>query len=335
MNLLLNGNTQTNPGSKILLINCLTNDFTHKSQSNFTITRHHLHNLLLLQCGDIHPNPGPMPDVLIAHSAVHKRRQLTYFIPSTINFQPEYQHLAYTFEPIFQNTHPLHAQLIISFPHLYRYTQLITRHPPSRIIYALIVTISPSIDECNTTLQQTPIPDWTLQLLERMTTLSNPPERHIETTHPYTQFLNNYQDIITPTNTIHNKLYDYIHINSNTINIQNLSEAFPYLPNKILLEALRYNEPLHEYTHPTPLPTQHLPPPNGQLPLTSRETHAITWNASSLNTAMPCLQDLISNPQNPPSFIAIQETKQNLQLISKDYSPNINFSLTTHITSLE
>ena len=61
--------------------------------------------------------------------------------------------------------------------------------------------------------------------------------------------------------------------------------------------------------HATPLPPQHLLPPHGPLPLTSRETHAITWNASSLNTAMPCLQDLITNHQNPPSFIAIQETK--------------------------
>ena len=86
-----------------------------------------------------------------------------------------------------------------------------------------------------------------------------------------------------------------------------MSEAFSYLPKQLLLEALRYMEPLNEYTYPTPLPTHHLPPPTGPLPLTSQETHAITWNASSLNTAMPCLHDLIPKirPQLSPY---IQET---------------------------
>ena len=142
-----------------------------------------------------------------------------------------------------------------------------------------------------------------------MTTLANPPERHIKTPHPYTQFRDIYKDIITPPNTIHQKLYDYIHINSDTLNIQTLREAFPYLPIQLLIEALRYNEALSEYTHPNPPPSQSLPSPTSPLPLTSQESYAITWNASSLNTAMPCLQDLITNPHRPPSIIAIQETK--------------------------
>ena len=142
-----------------------------------------------------------------------------------------------------------------------------------------------------------------------MSTLTNPPGRHIKTIHSYTQFKNNYIDIIAPSTTIHKKLCDYIHLHPNTINFHDLSATFPYLPRQLLLEALRYNEPLPEYMHVTPLPPQHSIPPNRPLPLTSRETHAITWNASSLNTAMPCLQDLITNHQNPPSLIAIQETK--------------------------
>ena len=267
---------QTNLGPSIPILNFPPNDPIHYPQINHTYPRQFQPQLLLLQCGDIHPNPGPMPDILKTHPTTHKRRQLMYFIPSTIKFQPEYQHLAHTFAPIFQNLHPLHAHIITSFPHLYRYTQLLTSHPPPRIIYALIVTISPSVHTCNTTLQQEPITDWTLQLLEVMATLPNPPERHIATIHPYTQFRNNYIDIITPSNTVHKQLYNYIHLNPQTINIHNLSTAFPYLPKQLLLEALRYNEPLLEYTHPTPLPTQHLLPPTGQLPLTSRETYAIT-----------------------------------------------------------
>ena len=139
-----------------------------------------------------------------------------------------------------------------------------------------------------------------------MSTLPNPPERHIKTIHPYTQFRNNSIDIIAPSNTIHKTLYDYIHLNHNNINFHDLSTTFPYLPRQLLLEALRYNEPLPEYMHATPLLPQHSLTPNGPLPLTSCETHAITWNASSLNTAMPCLQDLITNHQNPPSLITIQ-----------------------------
>ena len=186
--ILLSGDIQPNPGPSPFMLNFLPTDTTHTPKFNFTSHPLFPPHLCLLQCGDIHPNPGPMPDILHTHPTAHKRRQLTYFIPTTIKFQPEYQHLAHAFAPIFKPLHPLHAQTIISFPHLYRYTQLLTHHPPPRIIYALIVSISPSIDICNLTLQQAPTPDWTLQLLEVMSTLPNPPERHIETIHPYTQF---------------------------------------------------------------------------------------------------------------------------------------------------
>lgn len=162
-------------------------------------TKHPAHKpLLLLQCGDIHPNPGPMPNLIQKHPTTHKKRQTTYFLPNTIKFHPEYQHLAKTFKPLFQNTHHLHAQTLLSLPYLYNYILQHTNHPPPRIIYALVVTISPSTTICNTYLQQPSIPDWTSQLLEKMTTLSNPPERHIGTPHPYTQFRNIYSDIITP-----------------------------------------------------------------------------------------------------------------------------------------
>ena len=53
---------------------------------------------------------------------------------------------------------------------------LITHSP--RIIYALVITINPSIEAFNIYFQQQPIYDWTLQKLDKMTRLSNPPERH-------------------------------------------------------------------------------------------------------------------------------------------------------------
>ena len=142
-----------------------------------------------------------------------------------------------------------------------------------------------------------------------MTRLANPPEQHINTPHPYTQFSNIYKDIITPPNIIHNKLYDYIEQNHDSLNIQNLQETFSYLPMQLLTEALRVNEPINEYTRPNPPPIQNSTTSHNSTPLTSQNTYAITWNASSLNTAMPCLQNLIIHHQQPPSIITIQETK--------------------------
>ena len=173
----------------------------------------------------------------------------------------------------------------------------------------MVVTISPSIIICNTILQQQPTQDWTTQLLDKMTRLTNLLKKHINTLHPYTQFRNIHKDTITPSNTIHNKLYDYIHQNHDILNIQNLQETFLYLPRQLLIEALRVNEPINEYTRPNPPPIQNPTPSHNPTPLTSQNTYAIIWNASSLNTAMPCLQDLITHHQQPPSIITIQETK--------------------------
>ena len=63
-----------------------------------------------------------------------------------------------------------------------------------------------------------------------MTTLPSPPERNIATPHLYIQFHDIYKDTITPPNTIHKKLFDYIQLNSTTLNIQTMGEAFSYLP---------------------------------------------------------------------------------------------------------
>lgn len=109
-----------------------------------------------------------------------------------------------------------------------------------------------------------------------MTKLTNPPKRHIATPHPYTQFCNIYSDKITLPNTIHKKLYDHIHLNTKTPNIQNLQETFSYLPMPLLSETLRCNESITEYTHPHPPILNNQTQPTRPTPLTSQETHAIT-----------------------------------------------------------
>jgi hypothetical protein len=172
------------------------------------------------------------------------------------------------------------------------------------MLYALITTINPIIETCNHLLTQTREPDWTTTVLEQMALLQNPPERHILTTHPYTQFIQTNQNIINPPYTIHKDIYNFVKQNEPT-NIQIMKNKFPFLPDKLLIETLKCKEPLHEYSHPPPLPN--ITPPRPQEAQTTKQsTNIITWNASSLNTALPNLHQLISNN---PALITIQETK--------------------------
>ena len=266
----------------------------------------------LLKCGDIELNPGPMPDILRTHPITHKKRANTYFIPNTIKLQPEYQHLANTFAPILKHTHPLHLQAITTYPHLHHYTQTQNQSPPTHMLYALIITIHPAIDICNNMLAQ---PQnyhfnniWTNTLIIRLANLTNPPERHILTPHPYTTFIENNQHIILPQNSIHKKIYEFIHNQVTTPTPTTLKKEFPFLPNQLITETLRCLENISEYSHPPPLPAA--PTPITRINAnTEHETTIITWNASSLNTSLPNLQSLINNSLNNTTIIHIQETK--------------------------
>ena len=87
-----------------------------------------------------------------------------------------------------------------------------------------------------------------------------------------------------------------------------MKDKFPFLPENLLTKSLKCKEPLIEYSHPPPLPNT--PAQHPQVNQTTHHsTHIITWNASSLNTALPNLHQLISNTPNNPTIITIQETK--------------------------
>jgi hypothetical protein len=174
-----------------------------------------INKLELLKFGDIESNPGPMPNILHTHPATHKKRANIYFIPNTIKLQPEYQHIANTFAPILKNTHSLHHQAIIIHPHLHQYIQTQRQSPLSHILYAIVIIIHPSIATCNSILAQ---PQnyhfndiWTNTLIIRLANLTNPPERHILTLHPYITFVGNNQDLILPKNSIHTEIYEFHH----------------------------------------------------------------------------------------------------------------------------
>ena len=135
----------------------------------------------------------------------------------------------------------------------------------------------------------------------------NPPERHINTLHLYTQFINNHNKIINPSTTIHKEIFDYIRQEPLPTTEHTLIEKFPFLPNSLLNKTLRIYEPLNEYTHPPPIPQT--PPPSipNETQNTINNTQIISWNASSLNTTLPNIQDIIQYTN--PTIIVIQETK--------------------------
>lgn len=151
-----------------------------------------------------------MPNVLKEHPPAHRFRSKTYFIPNTIKFQREYQHITQTFSPLLNTNHPNHNNASRIFPNLSLYINQKRHYPTPHILFALITTIGPNIDICEYLIQNLS-PDWTFLLLTKLNTLRNPPENHISTIHPHTQILQDNQNLINPPTTIHNKIYKYIH----------------------------------------------------------------------------------------------------------------------------
>ena len=65
-----------------------------------------------------------------------------------------------------------------------------------------------------------------------MATLQNPPERHIQNTHPYALFKQSNQKLINPPNSIHKEIYDFIEEQNQNINLDTLRNKFLFLPEK-------------------------------------------------------------------------------------------------------
>ena len=165
-----------------------------------------------------------MPNILETHPPPHRRRYKIYFITCTIKLQPEYQLLAKTFSPILKIDHPNHINATRNFPYLIRYLNKKRQHPTPRLLFALITTISPDINSCEHQLISIPNQDWTSLLLNRMSTLRNPPKRHINMLHPYTKFINNHKKMINPPTTMHKEIFDFIHQETIPTTIHTLTE---------------------------------------------------------------------------------------------------------------
>ena len=291
------------------IIKCSRITYQNQYQNQYTKIHYYSFgkSLILLRSGDIETNPGPMPNILETHPSPHRRRYKTYFITCKIKLQPKYQHLAKTFSPILKIDHPNHINATRNFPYLIRYLNQKRQHPTPRLLFALITTISPDINSCEHRLINIPNQDWTSSLLDRMSTLRNPPKRHINTLHPYTKFINNHKKMLNPPTTMHKEIFDFIHQETIPTTIHTLTKKFLFFPNSLLNEALRIYEQLIEYSHPPPIPQIPPPPIPNETQNSYSNTQIISWNASSLNTALPNIQDIIRHTNL--AIIAIQETK--------------------------
>ena len=154
-------------------------------------------SIQLFKSEDIETNSRFMPNILETYPPSHRWRYKT-FIACIIKLQPKYQHLEKIFLLLLKINHPNHINATKNLPHLIRYLNLKRQHLEPRLLFALITTISPNINSCEHQLIRIPNSNWTSTILDRMTTLQNPPERHIHTPHPYTQFTLNHEKIINP-----------------------------------------------------------------------------------------------------------------------------------------
>jgi hypothetical protein len=153
----------------------------------------------LPQCGDIKLNPGPCSHNIPNLPPDYKSRRSFYFLSKTIKFKSKYQHLVQNFAPHLTRTHSLHSQKTLSHPHLFQFIHTHSPHPSPRLLYILIVTLSPSPDTCELTichspdtceltLCHSPNPPHAQTLLTCLSQLPTPPEAQITTLHPFDLF---------------------------------------------------------------------------------------------------------------------------------------------------
>ena len=112
-----------------------------------------------------------------------------------------------------------------------------------------------------------------------------------------------------PSNIIHKKLYDRIYLNPRTTKYSRHVESI-LIPTKTTPHrSAKIQWTYNKIYRPYPPNTKHPSTATQPTSLTSQKSHILTWNASSHNTIMPCLHDMVTYRQTPPTIIAIQETK--------------------------
>jgi hypothetical protein len=250
----------------------------------------------LLKCGDIESNPGPRNTLLLNHPQIHQDRQKTYFYNKTTQIKPEYNHIFELYKPYLNHTQTTHTN-----QHLTQFCINHNHYPKNYLFYAILITLAPTPTQSNNLIAENSI-QWTKNLIKNLTESPSPLPTN---THQLQSFHSENPHITKPLESIHEDLY--LFISTERPNLAELQHKFPYLPEKMALEALKCLQPIPNFKHPNP--TQNYLPINPQnTPHTIPTTQILLWNFGTFNTALPGLQSL-TNKLNPPSIIAIQETK--------------------------
>jgi hypothetical protein len=140
------------------------------------------------------------------------------------------------------------------------------------------------------------------------------PNQTLFTPHSYNQFFMDNHDLISLPSSLHIKLYDYIIQSKPPANFEFTKITFSFLPNTLITETLWCTHPLIGYIQP-PQNIIHPFPRTNNIEYTSHTTHFTTWNISSLNTSLPCLQSFLDH--HTPTIIILQETKLTSKKSSK------------------
>lgn len=99
-------------------------------------------------------------------------------------------------------------------------------------------------------LIQIPDPNCSTLLLNQMTLLQIPLQRHINTSYPYIQFRQTNQNITNLLNTIHKEIHNFIKTTYKPFDLYTMIKKFYTYQKNLLNKALKCNEPLNEYSHP-------------------------------------------------------------------------------------
>jgi hypothetical protein len=250
----------------------------------------------LLSCGDIERNLGPRPTLLLNHPQAYPEKQKTYFYHKTTQIKPEYNHILELFKPYLNCTQTTNIN-----PQLTQFCKNNNHCLASYLFYAILIILAPTPTQCNQLIAENSI-QWITNLIKKLIDCPNPLSTN---QHKLTEFHSENPHITKPLNSIKKELYSFI--TNKQPNLVMLQHKFPYLLEKLILEALKCLQPIPNFTHPNPI--QNHPPTNLQItPYTNPATKILTWNSGTLNTALPRLQSLTNKP-TPPSIIAIQETK--------------------------
>jgi hypothetical protein len=194
-------------------------------------------HLLLLICGDVEKNPDPKLNLLLNHPQIHQEKHNIYFYKNTIQIKIEYEHILELFKPYLNHTHTENTN-----PYLKQFCINNQQHLHNYIFYAILITLAPTPTQCNQLISKNST-HWTLTLLNKI--INNPTEPHT-----LQKFHLENPGITKPLVSIQKEIYSFI--TTERPNIETLLQKFPYLPDKLATEALKYLHPLSNFTIPNP-----------------------------------------------------------------------------------